>query len=193
MVSHNPIHLPSPEQAAYLADLSWWADGERMVPEAFVGGIDNVISHFEHWSDMADMLREGERLLEIGCGCGMPSRIYSLRTHCEVVAVDKPEVIAVSSVMYRTPGVTFVGHDFNEPFDLGTFDVVICVDVIEHIVNKDVLLQSLANADNGNTRWLLSVPIGPDKNSWHVTHWATAEDFANDISRFLPMDRVTVI
>ena len=184
----------SPAQAAYLRAMAAWANGERMVPEAFVGGLNNVVSHLAHWQDMANLLREGERLLEIGCGSGFPARVYSLRTRCEVVAVDKPEVIAISAVAYPTPGVRFVGHDLNEPFDFGYFDAVIAVDVLEHIADLDTLLKNLSLCDTGNTRWQLCVPVGDcSPNDWHLQHWETREAFLSVVGRYLPIERIVCL
>lgn len=181
-------------QAEYLKQMEWWADGERFVPEAFVGGLDNLYSHFAHWQDIASKLNEGERAIEVGCGCGLSSRIYSLKTQCPLVAVDKKAVADFSTAAYPTPGVSFYGADFNTywvPENWNIYDVVICVDVIEHVAAKDVMLENLAALGHGKTRWILSVPIGDDQVPWHVHHWQSIDEFLADVGRYLPLERVT--
>ena len=180
-------------QAEYLKQMEWWADGERFVPEAFIGGMSNVNSHFVHWQRVQELLNEGDRAIEVGCGCGLSSRIYSLKTKCELVAVDKPEVVSLSQQMYPTPGVTFHGADFNTDWyrkRMGKFDVVVCVDVIEHVQNKEVMLSNLAILGHEQTRWILTTPIGPDDVPWHVHHWESVEEFLDDVCRYLPRERV---
>jgi hypothetical protein len=196
-IGHLPPNLPSAEQREYLDAMMTWANGERMVPENFVGGLSNVNVHFAHWEAVANLLHEGERLIELGCGCGLPARIYSLRTRCAVVAMDQPAAIEMAQRCYPTPGVVFFGADFNEPLEVGKYDVVVCTDVLEHVQEKDVLLQTMAGCDTGQTRYILTVPIGPtqesDPNPWHLHWWATVEEFLADVGRFLPLERVVVV
>lgn len=179
-------------QEEYLRNMEWWADGERFVPDMFVGGLDNVHSHFAHWENIASMLHEGEKAIEIGCGCGLSSRIYSLRTKTRFVAVDKPEVVKMSSQMYPTPGVEYVGADFNTRWAIKgcPFDVVICVDVIEHVREKDLFLKALASLGHSQTRWIVTTPIGDDDIPWHLYHWSSVEEFLDDVCRYLPRERV---
>ena len=93
---------------------------------------------------MSNLLREGEHVIEFGCGCGLPAGIYSLRTKAEVMAIDKPEVVDWAKQLYPI-GVTFAGADFNKPIFVGKYDVVIAVDVLEHVREKDIFLQTMAS------------------------------------------------
>jgi len=170
-----------------------------MVPEVYSGGLMNVYDHFAHWQDISSRLNKDEFIIEVGCGCGLSSRIYSLKTEKPMYAVDKPNVVRMSAQMYPTPGVTYVGCDFNESWVYdnikihGMLDVVICVDVIEHIENKDLFLSELAKLPSDKGRFIICVPIGEDDNSWHVNHWQSTEEFMDDICRFLPRERVTKV
>jgi 2-polyprenyl-3-methyl-5-hydroxy-6-metoxy-1,4-benzoquinol methylase len=187
-------------QAEYLSAMEQWADGERCVPEAFIGGLSNVYSHFAHWEAAANLIREGDRVLEAGCGCGLPARIYSLRSRRQVIAVDQDYAVKWSSVFYATPGVEFVAGDFNTAewaIGRGPFDVVVCIDVLEHIREKDLFLRVLRVLSTDETRYILSVPIGREEdfvpNPWHLHFWPTHEDLLADVGRFLAPERVTRI
>ena len=187
-------------QAEYLEGMKQWADGERMVPEAFVGGASNINSHFIHWQRAAELINEGDRVLEAGCGCGLPARIYSLKSRRPVWAVDQEYAVQWARVLYPTPGVHFRVGDFNNRdwlVGLGPFDVVVCIDVLEHVREKDVFLQALADMSHEGTRYILSVPITlipeEDTSPWHVHHWQTEEEFLADVGRILPAERVTRI
>jgi 2-polyprenyl-3-methyl-5-hydroxy-6-metoxy-1,4-benzoquinol methylase len=187
-------------QQEYLEGMMKWADGERMVPEVFVGGASNVSCHFSHWEAAASLIHEGDLVLDAGCGCGLPARIYSLRSRRPVIAVDQDYAVQWAQLMYPTPGVTFMAADFNTTDwaqGFGPFDVIVCCDVIEHIQQKDVFLQSLAAVSHEATRYILTVPIGPtresDPNPWHLHWWATVEEFLADVGRFLPAERIVTI
>ena len=185
-------------QAEYLEGMKQWADGERMVPEAFTGGTSNVNSHFIHWQRAAELINEGDRVLEAGCGCGLPARIYSLKSRRPVVAVDQEHAVQWARVLYPTPGVSFVAGDFNLPdwtAGIGPFDVIVCIDVLEHIREMDVLLQAFLRVSHEDTRYILTTPIaGKDEgNPWHLHFWPTVEEFLEDVGRILPAERVTRI
>lgn len=91
--------------------------------------------HFAHWDEVTKFLQRGEdkTTIDVGCGCGMSSRIYSLTTNGPVLAVDKPEVVGWSARLYPTPGVSFQGADLAGEWEFGKFDNIVCIDVIEHI------------------------------------------------------------
>jgi 2-polyprenyl-3-methyl-5-hydroxy-6-metoxy-1,4-benzoquinol methylase len=187
-------------QKDYIDGMERWADGERCVPEAFVGGLSNVWSHFAHWEAAANLIHEGDRVLDAGCGCGLPARIYSLRSKRTVVAADQDYAVKWAALMYPTPGVDFVEVDFNLPHwaeGEGPFDVVVCIDVLEHICEKDVFLNALQSVSVPETRYIFSVPIGKREdfapNPWHLHFWATHEELLEDLGRYLPAGNITRI
>ena len=182
-------------QEEYIEAMKRWGNGERMVPEAYVGGFENVCNHFAHWLDVQSRINKGDYVVEVGCGCGMSSRIYSLKSETQLSAIDKLEVIEICKIAYPTPGVIYSGIDLNKPnwaYDAGA-DVVVCIDVIEHVENKDIFLNELAILANEKTRYILSTPVGDDEISWHIHHWQSIEEFMDDVCRFLPRERVTRI
>ena len=178
-------------QQEYLDGMKTWADGERLVPEKFVGRINNVINHFLHWEAVCQILQPGTTI-DVGCGCGMSSRIYSLALGAPVIAVDKPDVVKWSSVAYPTPGVKFVGCDLASQWDFGKFDNVVCIDVIEHIAEEHYVdfLKSLAGAGHRESKWILTTPIGEDNNPWHLRSWLSMRSFLDDVGRYIPVERI---
>lgn len=184
-------------QEEYLEGMKVWADGERMVPEAYIGGLDNVYSHFVHWEHVASLIDEGDKVLEAGCGCGLPARIYSLKSRCPVVAADQDYAVRWAEVLYPTPGVRFVSADFNRDdwaVGLGPFDSIVCIDVLEHIQEKDVFLSVLGGLGHESTKYIISAPIGGEDelspNHWHLHFWHTKDDLLSDVGRFLPLSNV---
>ena len=178
-------------QQEYLDGMKQWANGERFVPEKFVGRVNNWLNHMLHWEAVCQVLQAGS-IIDVGCGCGMSSRIYSLCMGVPVLAVDKPDVVKWSSIAYLTPGVEFVGCDLASKWDFGKFDNVVCIDVIEHIGDEHYVdfLKSLGNAGHRESKWILTTPIGEDGNPWHLRSWPSIKAFLDDVGRYIPAKRI---
>jgi 2-polyprenyl-6-hydroxyphenyl methylase/3-demethylubiquinone-9 3-methyltransferase len=76
------------------------------------------------------------RLLDIGCGGGVLAEEFA-RLGCQVAGIDiAAESIAVARAHARTQGLLInyqTGSATQLPFDGGSFEIVSCCDVLEHI------------------------------------------------------------
>lgn len=126
------------------------------------------------------------RVLDIGCGSA-----YKLKTLFEgfkVTGLDRPGIVA--ELAQRYPNDTWVPYIFDVDQDLpaelqGEFDLVICSDVIEHIVRPDELLQFIQRLKF--KQLVISTPergiierrggsrLGPPSNMFHVREWNKRE------------------
>ncbi|MGH9867793.1 MAG: class I SAM-dependent methyltransferase [Candidatus Polarisedimenticolia bacterium] len=131
----------------------------------------------------------GERLLDVGCGSGAFTIGAALRGY-ESLGLSWDErnqrVAAERAVLCGAPSARFEVQDvrrIDERTDLaGRFDVVICLEVIEHILDDGRLMRLLAGCIRPGGRLLLTtpyvnyVPITPNEagpwhtveNGWHV-------------------------
>lgn len=131
--------------------------------------------------------RRTRSILDIGCGTA--TKLAALFGGITVHGIDSAEAIAVAA---RTlPAGHFVAADLDgEQLDLGalvprcTRELVICADVIEHLLYPDRLLDSIRGFATSDTRVVLSTPdrhrlLGtsarqpsvPD----HVREWSASE------------------
>jgi ubiquinone/menaquinone biosynthesis C-methylase UbiE len=126
-------------------DLAGTVDGvaERLVPEQVHGQIVEA-EHLAryHW---AAALAGGRRVLDAGCGTAYGSAILAGAGAKEVVGVDVAGDV-LAAVGPRMPdGVRLEEADVaNLPFEDGSFDLVVCFEVIEHMEDTDVVLDELA-------------------------------------------------
>jgi glycosyltransferase involved in cell wall biosynthesis len=104
-------------------------------------------THYEPKFDYAsphtaavERVREGARVLDLGCAGGYVGAMLRGRKRCHVTAVDRAPL---------APGVEldrFILHDLNdglEAIDLRGYDYVLLLDVIEHVTSPESLIEDL--------------------------------------------------
>jgi SAM-dependent methyltransferase len=118
------------EQACHLQthraeDRHWWFRGRRRV-------LNKVISGLE--------LQRGARILDAGCGSGR--NMLELARYGEVTGIELSD-IAIDAARARGVGEVVSGSVIDMPFADGSFDLAVCLDVIEHLENDRRALREL--------------------------------------------------
>jgi SAM-dependent methyltransferase len=92
------------------------------------------------------------KVLDIGCG-RQPLRAF-LDADCEYIGLDYPQ----TGEPYETrPGIH--GDAQSLPFPDGTFDTVVCLEVLEHVLNPDAALNEARRVLKPEGHLLLSTPF----------------------------------
>ena len=112
---------------------------------------------FDMITKIVDELPKSEnfRLLDAGCGTGQMTKL--LEQYGEAVGLEiAPEAIEFA----RRRGVKNVvkGSISNPPFAAGSFDLVLSLDVIEHVVNDVHILESLYEVVKPGGHLIVTVP-----------------------------------
>ncbi len=88
-----------------------------------------------------DLVPPGSRVLDVGCATGYMAREL-IRKSCTVIGVENDPVAAKAARRYCK---NVIEGDLEEPTSLRfpnhAFDVVLCLDVIEHLVHRAQLLR----------------------------------------------------
>ena len=130
----------------------------------------------------------GKNVLDIGCGYGIKLKEIILPLCKDIVGIDGKHAIDFC-VKNHDFGRWFEDDIENPQLDLKeTFDVIICSDVIEHLLHPDNLLNYVKRHSHQETHIVISTPardrlpgsssLGPPKNKVHVREWSRKEFFA---------------
>lgn len=139
-------------------------------------------------------LMDGDKVCDVGFGLGYGLRIMAEKAgELAGIDIDRRAVARARSLMDKVPRITGVMRYDGQtiPYDAGSFDVVTCIDVIEHVpdyvglikemvrVSRRVVLVSTPNRLPENTG-----TDGKPRNHWHLREWSFWE--LDDILKGIP-------
>jgi glycosyltransferase involved in cell wall biosynthesis len=161
----------------------------RPQPAYFVDALDGMICQPDVYPAAAALARTlGARtIIDVGCGSG--DKLAELHPELQIVGLDFGENLA--ECRRRHPHGIWVEHDLEAeeapPIPPGIADgaVVICADVIEHMVSPERLLATLSRLLEDAAAVVISTPerelvrgaghSGPPDNPCHTMEWALRE------------------
>ena len=203
----SPVHAGSvdPAEAAHFGKLAaeWW---DPKGSSAMLHRLNPVRLRYlrervdAHWGGDAGGFAPlaGRRALDVGCGAGLLCEPLA-RLGAEVTGIDAaPENVAAASahaalsgfaIEYRAGGIEVVAGE--------TFDLVTCLEVIEHVTDPTAFVAGLARAVAPGGLLLLSTPnrtalsrlalIGIGEGLGLIPRGT------HDWSKFLPPDALTAL
>jgi 2-polyprenyl-3-methyl-5-hydroxy-6-metoxy-1,4-benzoquinol methylase len=121
----------------------------------------------------------GKSVLDVGCGEGFGTQTLADVAR-EVVGVDySADAIAYCRSRWRKPNLRFEVVDFTRPGPFGgTFDVVLCFQVLEHIADEVAFLEALRARLAPHGTLVLTTPNrlkSFSENPYHLREYAPAE------------------
>jgi 2-polyprenyl-3-methyl-5-hydroxy-6-metoxy-1,4-benzoquinol methylase len=129
---------------------------------------------------------ESARVLDVGSGLGYGLNILSIKAK-EINGIDidsKAFNHCQNTIVGRNPKLNHLSiyDGYNLPFSDECFDIVTCVDVIEHVENYDKLIAEMLRVSKRgvflstpNRRPEYTNPDGTPKNYWHLREWSFQE------------------
>jgi len=129
----------------------------------------HLLSRFLRRVDQAASSLSPASVLDVGCGEGIVTeRLARLLAPAQVLGVDAGEAHLAEEWSSRSAGnLSFAtGSAYDLPFEQGSFDLVCCIEVLEHLERpRDALAEMRRVAGRA---LLLSVPNEP---SWRISHF----------------------
>ena len=160
-------------------DLAGRRDGiaERYVPELMRGELLEA-EHVARYR-WAASLADGRRVLDAGCGMGYGAAMLLTAGASEVVGVDLAEAVLDAARPTMPAGVVLgVGDMRALDADDGSFGLVVCMEVIEHMEDPDAVLDELARVVSPDGFLALSSPnrVMSGGRNPHHHHEYTADE-----------------
>lgn len=141
------------------AQLSHKIDGvpERFVPAEMRGEVVEAEHMARYW--WASAFCRGRRVLDAGCGAGYGAELLMRAGAAGVVAVDLADAVIEVARNEASAGVVYeVGDLRSLPHADGSFDLVVCFEVIEHVEEQELVLDQLARVLRPDGLLLISSP-----------------------------------
>lgn len=140
------------------------ADSLRYQPEQ--------VPHGER-RELLDRVPEGAHILDVGCWSGFNGRHLIARRGAVVDGIEPvSEMAQLAAPDYRTVHLTNVEAALDGPLAEATasYDVVLMLDVLEHLVDPTVVLRRLRDVLRPGGVGLVSLP--------NVAHWSVRKELA---------------
>jgi len=137
---------------------------------------------------------EGSKLLDIGFGLGYGLNILAIKAkEVNGLDVDKKALeYCTQTLIGRNPRIQYLNiyDGYTIPFNDDSFDVVTCVDVIEHVEDYNRLIEEMFRVSikgvfisTPNRRPEYTNKDGTPKNYWHLREW-NYDEFDSIIKKF---------
>jgi 2-polyprenyl-3-methyl-5-hydroxy-6-metoxy-1,4-benzoquinol methylase len=139
------------------------SDFQAFMHERYVPGTWSKIAAYEHLPRyrLAAPLAAGKTVLDFGCGTGYGAAMLA-ETAASVTGLDIDESALVwARETHRLPNLDFVRHDdAGESLPAGSFDLVTCFEMIEHVdhATQQRVIASLARLLREDGLLLISTP-----------------------------------
>jgi SAM-dependent methyltransferase len=121
-------------------DRHWWYRGRRRVLDAIISGLQ---------------LGSQPRILDAGCGSGR--NMLELARYGEVTGIELSDT-SVSLARERHTGEVLKGSILDTPFASDSFDLAVCLDVVEHLQDDVGALRELRRVVAPGGSLLVTVP-----------------------------------
>lgn len=152
-------------------DASWYNPSQRH-------RFSLILSEVKKLFSKPEFSRRRVRLLDLGCGKG--HLLVMIKQHfpeLECAGMDISES-AIGMLKETVPQVTWMAADIQQPLDPsrhGTFDLVICSEVIEHCEHVTPILENILRLTRPGGYILITLPGGSrykiDEKLGHLRHY----------------------
>ena len=147
----------------------------------------------------ARWVKDGMTILDFACGTGYGAGYLSVAERTKVIGLDNAvDAVTQARRRYRAQGAEFAAGDAKAfPFGAATFDLIVCMETIEHVADVDALLSEVKRVLRPDGTVLFSTPNkllhSPNSekplNPYHVVEY-TIEQFREVLAPHVVIDEM---
>jgi SAM-dependent methyltransferase len=102
---------------------------------------------------------QGNRILDLGCGEGRNSFLFAAENEaCGLDICPKRMLLNEENALDKSYGTLIVSNAISLPFPEASFDIVICLEVIEHVTETRQLVAEINRVLKAGGRLIMSTP-----------------------------------
>lgn len=138
----------------------------RVPPDYYEEGIaKNLFQRFWHtrkWRVIKEMIKgTSSRVLDIGCASGwLTARVTQILPEAEVTGLDISQKM-IKYAKTKHPEIVFICADAHKlPFPDESFDLIICTETLEHVVDPLRVLMEIRRCLSPNGQAVISMDTG---------------------------------
>lgn len=134
-------------------------------------------SHLERYKYVAQYLRHGDVVLDVGCGSGYGSQMLLDTKKCRVVAADISETAIARTEKIKRENLKVIHTDIMQ-FSSESYDKIIAFELVEHVEKDKELVAHLYDLLKPGGELFLSVPsnkVSASVNPYHYRHYSLSE------------------
>lgn len=120
-------------------------------------GIPNILIRYTQYGSCLNLIPDGVKVLDIGCGEGNISEMFIKKTN----TVFGFEISETAGILAKARKIKVVKGDLNTipfPFKDNSFEIITIVDVLEHVINPINLLQEVKRILKINGKLIVQMP-----------------------------------
>ncbi len=141
----------------------------------FKSTLDNSLSHVKSVYKLLkdkNIDAKNKTIIDIGCGPGVLLNFLSKEfPESKLIGLDFSES-KMEHARQIYPSVKFEAHSIYDAYP-GTYDLIICTEVLEHLAYPQKALKNLLQLMHKNSKILITVPNGRvDNFSGHIFFWS---------------------
>ncbi len=125
------------------------------------------------------------KILDIGFGSGDFLRMYVEKTGSDqqnVYGIDYSQAAVARAIKILPKGRFSTGNVYSLPFENGYFDLVCCIQTLEHLIDPEKVLDEMDRVCSAEGKIVISIPNGDvDNYDGHINFWS-AESFHKFLS-----------
>lgn len=142
----------------YVRDKLDWIINERSMAYGFGEHPKHRLTGYHDF--FIDCIRDGDAVLDIGCGYGAVARSIAFAyPNSSVVGVDRDaERLESANASDNPPNLSFVDTDATVSVPTGPWTVVVLSNILEHIVDRVNFLKKIQKSTEAS-RFLIRVPL----------------------------------